>query len=57
MQKAIDDTVAEFGGIDVLVNNAGFATIGPVEGTSPGFEKYPAQRSGLGRHSLPDPQA
>jgi NADP-dependent 3-hydroxy acid dehydrogenase YdfG len=35
MQKAVDDTVVKFGGIDVLVNNAGFALVGPVEGTSP----------------------
>jgi NAD(P)-dependent dehydrogenase (short-subunit alcohol dehydrogenase family) len=35
MQSAVDATVAKFGRIDVLVNNAGFGVSGPLEGVPP----------------------
>jgi short-subunit dehydrogenase len=34
IEKAIRETIAAFGGIDVVVNNAGYGTIGPFEAAS-----------------------
>jgi len=34
IKKAIDETIASFGGIDVIVNNAGYGIIGPFEAAS-----------------------
>jgi NAD(P)-dependent dehydrogenase (short-subunit alcohol dehydrogenase family) len=34
IKSAIDETIAAFGGIDVIVNNAGYGTIGPFEAAS-----------------------
>ncbi|MEJ0033197.1 MAG: SDR family NAD(P)-dependent oxidoreductase [Bacteroidota bacterium] len=34
MKAAIEQTIATFGGIDVVVNNAGYGTIGPFEAAS-----------------------
>jgi NAD(P)-dependent dehydrogenase (short-subunit alcohol dehydrogenase family) len=34
IRSAIDETIAAFGGIDVIVNNAGYGTIGPFEAAS-----------------------
>jgi len=35
LQRAVDATVAHFGGVDALINNAGKWTIGPFDLTSP----------------------
>lgn len=35
IKKAIDDTIETFGGIDVILNNAGYATVGPFEAATP----------------------
>ena len=40
-KAAVDVAIAEFGGLDVLVNNAGYGNVGPVEDTS--LEDFRAQ--------------
>jgi len=34
IKAAIADSISDFGGLDVIVNNAGFGMVGPVEGAS-----------------------